>query len=255
MTRETSSVDQLIERFVPCARAREDVRAAVIVGSRARSEYPADEWSDLDIIVITTDPARYLTSADWLSDLGNVWITFVEPTATGGGMERRVLFEKGVDVDFSIVPEGAARQLAQVEVPLEIADIIRRGTQVLLDKDGLLNQLASVSVKTVTRSPPTQQEFLEKINDFLYHAVWTAKHMRRGELWWAKSCCDSYMKRLLLRMIEWHAHATMGWDYDTWHGGRFLEQWADQRVITALRSSFAHYDTVRYNGRIQMAGD
>jgi aminoglycoside 6-adenylyltransferase len=44
-------------------------------------------------------------------------------------------------------------------------------------------------------------------------------------------------------MIEWHAHATHDWNYDTWFRGRFLEKWADPRVVEGLRSSFAHYET------------
>jgi aminoglycoside 6-adenylyltransferase len=50
------------------------------------------------------------------------------------------------------------------------------------------------------------------------------------------------MQRLLLQMIEWHARAIHGWNYDTWFRGRFLEKWADPRVIEGLHSAFAHYD-------------
>lgn len=48
------------------------------------------------------------------------------------------------------------------------------------------------------------------------------------------------MKRLLLRVLEWHAQATRA--ADTWHEGRFLEEWADERVIAGLRAAYAHYD-------------
>ena len=90
--------------------------------------------------------------------------------------------------------------------------------------------------------PPTPPEFNNLCNDFLYHAVWTTKKLRRGELWVAKGCLDMYMKHLLLQMIEWHTRATHGWDYDVWHRGRFLERWADPRIISDLRQAFAHYD-------------
>jgi aminoglycoside 6-adenylyltransferase len=43
-------------------------------------------------------------------------------------------------------------------------------------------------------------------------------------------------------MIEWHARAIHGDDYDTWHGGRFLEEWADPRLVEALGRAFARYD-------------
>ena len=71
--------------------------------------------------------------------------------------------------------------------------------------------------------------------------AWTTKKLMR-ELWTAKHCCDVYMKRLLLRMIEWHARATRGWDLDVYHDGRFLEQWADSRVVAELSHAFARYD-------------
>ncbi len=29
---------------------------------------------------------------------------------------------------------------------------------------------------------------------------------------------------------------------DTWHAGRFLEQWADPRAVEGLRQAYAHYD-------------
>jgi len=43
-------------------------------------------------------------------------------------------------------------------------------------------------------------------------------------------------------MIEWHAATMRGQDRDVWHDGRFLEQWADPRVLDRLRDAFAHYD-------------
>jgi aminoglycoside 6-adenylyltransferase len=72
--------------------------------------------------------------------------------------------------------------------------------------------------------------------------VWTTKHLRRGEVWWAKSCCDMYLKERLRRMLEWHAHAVNGPEHDTWMRGRFLEEWADPRVVAQLPGVFAHYD-------------
>lgn len=53
-----------------------------------------------------------------------------------------------------------------------------------LDKDGMLAQLQTLisSIETPTPRPPSQHEFLEVVNNFLYHAVWTTKHLRRGML-------------------------------------------------------------------------
>jgi aminoglycoside 6-adenylyltransferase len=46
----------------------------------------------------------------------------------------------------------------------------------------------------------------------------------------------------LLRMVEWHARSVHGWGYDTWHGGKFIAEWADPRVYAELCETFAHLD-------------
>ena len=43
-------------------------------------------------------------------------------------------------------------------------------------------------------------------------------------------------------MIEWHAKALNGLDFDTWDKGRFLEEWADPKVVTALRGTYPDHD-------------
>jgi aminoglycoside 6-adenylyltransferase len=239
--------EQLIERFVCWAEVCPDIRAAIIVGSRARTEHPADEWSDLDLLILTTDVQRYLTQTDWLENIGSPWLTFLERTAAGQETERRVLFEGGLDVDF--VPLSVARIQQMGQDPI-VSAITGRGVRVLLDKDNIASQLATPTAGESIHRPPTPEEFLEVSSDFWYHAVWTVKKLRRGELWTAKACSDVYMKWLLLRMIEWHARTTEGWDYDTWFNGRFLEQWADPCVLDALRSTFGHYEEADVRGAL-----
>jgi aminoglycoside 6-adenylyltransferase len=89
---------------------------------------------------------------------------------------------------------------------------------------------------------PSETVFLNAVNDFWYHTVWTAKHLRRGELWWAKSGCDDHLKGLLRQVLEWHTHAMHSSASDTWMRGRFLEEWADPRAVKELAKTFAHYD-------------
>jgi aminoglycoside 6-adenylyltransferase len=230
--------EHLLGRFLEWARSRCDIRAVALVGSSARTDRPADEWSDLDLIVVVSDPQPYLSSTDWLEDIGHPWISTVERTATGEAIERRVLFEGGLDVDFIVLPIESARQRLQVA---PIADIVQRGMRTLLDKDETLSTVTIPSLETRSPQPVTLAEFSETVNDFWFHAVWTAKKLRRGELWTAKSCCDVYMKHLLLRMVEWNARATQGWDLDTWFNGRFLEEWASPQVVRELGRVFAHY--------------
>ena len=242
MDATSAAYERLIESFVGWAEMEQSIRGAIVIGSRARADHPADEWSDLDIVVFATDPGRYSSQADWVANVGNAWLTFVEATADGRGLERRVLFEGGLDADFALMPVELIRQAAEEEWPGDAADALRRGVRVLLDKDGVIGRALALLPEPAPAQPPTGEEFAEAVADFWYHAVWTAKHLRRGELWWARGSCDGHMKRLLQRMLEWHARATKGADCDTWLRGRFLEEWADKRAVAELRGAFAHYD-------------
>jgi aminoglycoside 6-adenylyltransferase len=261
MISTSEAYEQLTERFTKWAQTRPDIRLAFVVGSRARMEdHPADEWADLDIIICTTDPKRYLSTTEWVENIGKPWLTFLEDTGTGDLKERRVLFEGGLDVDFAIISWGVVRMLLWLlriqsrfprllRLPLlqplqhllrGFNDLANRGIRVLLDKNGMSKYLVPATAEPL--HPPARAEFLEVVNDFWYHAVWTAKHLRRGELWWAKSGCDVHLKWLLRRMMEWHTRAMKGQDYDTWMRGRFLEEWADPRALEELPRAFAHYD-------------
>ena len=238
----TSRYEDLLGRFAAWAESENSIRGAAIVGSQARTDRPADRWSDLDLVVYTTNPMPLITTTDWLDHIGPYWATFLEPTV-GGHTERRVLFEEALDVDFVFLP---VETLAGLASDADTLAIVQRGVRVVLDKDGVLSRTVSsipVPVEKVPVPPPDEAEFLNTVNDFLYHTVWTAKKLRRGELWVALGCVDNYLKwQCVLPLIIWHARAAHGGAYDTWMNGRFLEQWADPRVVAALPSAFGRYD-------------
>ncbi|HZC74338.1 MAG TPA: aminoglycoside 6-adenylyltransferase, partial [Gaiellaceae bacterium] len=98
------TVEAFLGRVAEWAASRPDVRAAVLVGSQARSETPADEYSDVDIGLFADEPALLLEDRSWLRTFGEPVLSFLEPTAVGGQLERRVLFDDGLEVDFSIFP-------------------------------------------------------------------------------------------------------------------------------------------------------
>jgi aminoglycoside 6-adenylyltransferase len=242
------SYEKLTQRFCEWAKERVDIRAGAVIGSRARLDHPADEWADLDLVIVTTDPEFYSSAADWVNELGKPLLTFIEPAATGGGEERRVLFEGMLDVDFAIMPAEKNQKLLMgtenKQEIVQIANVVARGMRILIDKDNTLTALQSL-VGTMERpapKKPTPNEFLEVVSDFLYHAVFAAKHLRRGELWWTVIDLDCRLQSLMKTMIEWHALAVHGGQYDTWFRGRFLEEWADPKVTSELRKAFAHYD-------------
>jgi aminoglycoside 6-adenylyltransferase len=118
------------------------MRAGVVIGSYARHEQPADQWSDLDVVLITNNPDIYLATTDWLADFGEPWLTFLENTAVGELVERRALFADGLHVDFIVVPFGLFQHMVTVNMPTEVMAVFQRSIRVLFDKDGVAAHLA-----------------------------------------------------------------------------------------------------------------
>jgi aminoglycoside 6-adenylyltransferase len=231
------NIETLLARIVAWARHRPDVHAALVVGSHARAEFPADRWSDVDIILMVDDPMAYAADAGWLTTFGRPLLTFTEPTAVGGFVERRVLFDSGQDVDFALLPLTEPEQI--VNHP-DAAVVLGRGFRVLYDQVGLQWVLRRVGTP-VTPAPPNAAAFGQLTHDFWYHALWAAKKLRRGEVWIAKQTCDGYLKTLLVQLLAWRTQAFHP-EIDTWHGGRFLERWADQQTLRDLHDAYASYD-------------
>jgi aminoglycoside 6-adenylyltransferase len=229
--------DLMCARVADWASAREDVRALVLVGSHARTQVPADRWSDLDFIFVLADAQPYLDDSRWVGEFGRPVLTFLESTLDGH-WERRVLYETGEDVDFVLFPASVVERLPTSE---GAAELLARGYRVLLDRIGLAETLAAVASAWTPTGSPSERELRELASDFWYHALWTAKKLRRGEIFVAIECLDAYLKARLVKLLGWHARA-LDPSVETWHGGRFLERWADPGALAALERAYAHYD-------------
>ncbi|HWI49369.1 MAG TPA: aminoglycoside 6-adenylyltransferase [Rummeliibacillus sp.] len=237
MQREHTYTD-IIKQFILYGESDENIRAVLIVGSRARQDKPADKWSDLDLVIFANNPDQLLLNTDWIERIDRPYITFLEQTAVGEGKERRVLFEDGLDVDFAVLPSKSINKFINTS---EVQEVLSRGNRVLIDKDDITRNLIN---KTPVNNfiKPTYDDLINDINDFWYHAVWAAKKLCRGEILIAKSVCDGYMKQLLIKMIKLQSKIKNGVQFDTWHGYRFFEEWANPYVIDKFKNVFSYYD-------------
>ena len=222
-------------KVLDIAKADQSIRAIVAIGSSVRSEAKADAYSDLDLIIAAEDTEKWLygTLPD---ELGNVKISFVEPTL-GGGKERRILYENALDVDLIIFTP----QQFETVIKEGVANwVCNRGYEVLHDTMGAADLLAECVSDKIVYTGMTETEYVNMVNDFCFHVVWASKKILRGELWSAKMCIDAYLKNYLLKMTEMYSAYVRS--ADVWHDGRFLDRWADDKTKEALKKCFAHYE-------------
>jgi aminoglycoside 6-adenylyltransferase len=238
---ELNLAETIEQRFCAWALAEENLRAAFIVGSRARRDHPADAWSDLDLILFFRDGQldQYIHDVKWQERLAPFWLSTLGRTVAGEP-ERLVLYAGGLQVDFVFHP---ASDLAGARTMVEsgnLPDTLHRGTRILVDKDGMIPALPAPS-RPPAGTPPSAEEFQQVIESFWFDAVYCAKQLRRGELWMFQNGSHG-MQWHLLRMLEFQARAVNGWEHDTWHAGKFISEWADPQAYAGLREVFSHFD-------------
>jgi aminoglycoside 6-adenylyltransferase len=225
---------RLEREFTVWAQAQADMRAAIVVGSHARIDPPPDEWSDLDLIVFTTDMEKYAADRGWLERFGAVTIAVLEHSRRGDA-EWLIVYDNGFKFDVLL---ASVMESGPIDTtPYDI--VLVHGARVLFDLSDPANRLnLDVSVPAPL---PAAAEFSEALNHTWLTALRAAKFIARGDLWRAKIACDSQLKTQVLTMLEWH---TLAGDPQrrVWHDGRDIAQWADRRAVMALPGSFAAYN-------------
>lgn len=223
------------EKMLQYARQDSDIKAIVAIGSSTRENIKADEYSDLDLFIVTENADRWY-SGEYPELLGTVSISFIEPTL-GGGMEKRCIYDDDRDVDMIILSPDQFDSALKEGV---CSWVMNRGYKVLYDINGYTDMIKLYVKHEVSHPDMSEKEFINIVNDFFFHNIWADKKIRRGELWSAKMCVDAYLKGHLLKMIETYCYEING--SDIWHDGRFLDRWAEQSVKDELKNCFAHYE-------------
>jgi aminoglycoside 6-adenylyltransferase len=231
--------EQLKTELVARAESVPAVRVIIVVGSQARQVKPADEYSDLDISLYVTGNHEHEDDfyLQWMRDFAPVWMILEEHhDETKSWL---ILYQGGIKVDFSVTPIGALQTLIDAKT---LWDDQQRGYKILLDKDGIAAQLpAPTPFAPPPYTPPTQAQFIQRVEGYFYGAVYLAKQIKRGNLWKIK-WADQIQQALLLEMLEWHAHATHDSPIDTYYRGDFMRDWVNETTWRELHDVFAHFD-------------
>lgn len=221
------------------AAAEPHVQALVVIGSRARIDHPADSWSDLDLILVVSDPQAYVNDTSWLDTFGKIWLRVLNFTGAGDP-EWMVLYAGGFKVDLILA--SLTGRLADMLSDSHYAKATQRGQRILIDKKGDDMPAAVSMTADPTWVQPAREAFSVLLHHFWLSAYRAGSMINRGELWRARTITDGPLRQQLLQMLEWHARARNGIAHDTWYQGRFLTDWVDERVLAELPKIFAPFN-------------
>ena len=224
-----------IQAVIRWASQNDDIRALVVTGSLARHDSTIDQFSDLDLQVITRDLQRFTANDNWLNEFDDIWIRFPLDRALP---YRLVWFRGGIKVDFQFL---SVDHFCTMITTGELTAEYLRGYYVVLDKDCLFRDLAPSPRVFPQPPPPTVESLAGTINEFWFEAIHVAQFIRRREFWVVKHR-DWTMKGNLLRLLEWHAHCTSTDPINTWQLGRRINSWADDEATDALEGIWGGWE-------------
>ena len=224
---------ELLEaQFTAWAATQPDIRAVIAIGSQARGD--TDQWSDLDLILFSYDRERYV-DPDWLRTFGDIWLTYLGE-ADLNDPEWFVIYDGGLKLDIVLLQvqnNSPDLELLLQRYPYE--SVFARGVKVMFDQYGNSRSLPRRIIDF--NAAPSAVAFDQVVSAFLVESITTAKLIARGDFWRAQHWFAHDLRPQLLQLIEWHSHGR-----DTWYNGRFINSWADRRVLAALPRTFPLYE-------------
>lgn len=193
------SEQEMLDLILNIARRDEAIRVVVMNGSRVNPKATRDIFQDFDIIYFVTDMSRFKSNLEWIKQFGELMILQMPetmqdpPPSPDEGFAYLMQFTDGNRIDLNILP---MTNLASIN-----SDSL---TVLLLDKDGIVNQLPVASDKSYLPLPPTSKAFSDCCNEFWWVSVYAAKALWREEIFYVKDLLDGAMREQLMKMLTWY---------------------------------------------------
>ncbi len=237
-----TSRDDYLQSVLDWASATDAVLAVIQTGSLARQDGSADQYSDVDIELISSDPDTLARDDGWLHQIGAlITVLRLEAGDDQPWPTRLAIYRGGVKIDFTVAGVERLQRMSAAGAG-GLDDLYARGYRVLLDKAGVCALLPPAPYRFPLQRLPSQKEFQDSVEEFWFEAFHIPRYLVRGELWLVKQR-DWTMKTLLLCMAQWHALALHGGKVDVWHNGLRMDQWTDRDTWHAMQQVFGRFDT------------
>lgn len=127
------SVCKFLDRVTDWVIRQPTISGMALVGSHARGEARPD--SDIDLVLVCTDPQVFLSDTSWIQHFGKVKTCQTENW--GLVTSLRVVYRESFEVEFGITSQVWAGR----PVDPGTQSVVSNGMRILLDREGLLEQL------------------------------------------------------------------------------------------------------------------
>ena len=207
------SEEVILEWILRFAESNDEIRAVVLIGSRANPSMPVDILSDYDIMFLVRNPAAFIRDACLQKLFGRKIIlqhNIISQEKVSWDAFLMILAD-GIRIDLSIMPVDYIGQIS-IDSPRLI----------LRDKDGVFHDQVQIEGSPYIIKKPSQEDYRDTINEFWFCSTNVARGIWRRELSYTLQMYYTIVHPCLVRVLEWQAGSENNWKISTGKFGRFL---------------------------------
>ncbi len=232
------STEEMLRLITDTAERDENVRAAVLSGSRADISRPTDVYQDYDVAFLVKDLTPYFNNPCYIERIfGKALIMQLpdlndNPSLTVETAEHftyLTIFEDGVRIDLTfttLMPDWGNEPI-----------------KVLFDREGHLEDNFDNECYMVKR--PTQAEFSSCCNEFWWCLNNVAKGLKREEIPYAKSMFELTLRPQLNMMVEWYIGTISDFSVSTGKLGKYFKKYLPDSIYYKYLRTYTTSDPTR----------
>lgn len=227
---------EMMKMFIDFAANDNRIRMATLEGSRTNPNIPRDAFQDYDISYFVTDMDSFKENEAWLNVFGDRAMMQkpeameLFPPELGNWFSYIILFEDGCKLDLTLIP------INEVEDYFAGSDGL---VEILLDKDGLIQNKAAASDRQYWIRKPTAREFDDCCNEFWMVSTYVVKGLARKEILFAVDHLNEIARPNLLRMMSWHIGAERDYSFSVGKNYKFIDRYLPQEDWQTLLSTYS----------------
>lgn len=227
--RSEQEIFQLIHEFII---RDENIRAAVLNGSRANPNARRDPFQDFDVACLVRDVHPYLRNWDIVRFFGDPMIVQLpedmsDPSADGDGHYSYLMqFMDGNRIDLSFFPPN------QWERPTKDSLCVP-----VFDKDGILANLPPSSEKDYLPKPPTEKQFQDCCNEFWWVSPYVAKGLWRSELIYSMPLLE-VVREQMMKMLHWNFGLNTNFQKSAGKLGKNFKDVFEPRIMAQIEQTY-----------------
>ena len=228
-------MEEFIKKLYDYVNMNVDIDVCLLMGSHAdKRQKRCDEYSDIDLFIITEKNVEYLKNYKWMEFYKKVSLHFLDPISLGIGMELRVCFEDELLADVAIVNFKEFESLMNNEIFR--TKIIGRGFEIV--KSNYPQSIYQTSNLVVANKCTITEESLNRLRDeFIIDIYNILKYFYRGDYFTSFYAFERRISKIIVYILE-ESYKLYSIDKDVMFNGRYMEKWLTSEDYEYVRKIF-----------------